>query len=388
MPPLGDGLRGAGAGGRARPCRIWRKERQTTAMRYIPARRARGAPPDLSACSRSAAESAPDRFVLVAAAVLSSGRNAPGDGGALPRDMRPLLALLGSPVLDEDTADRLLSGRLDPADTPPAYAPVARLVKAATGPATPEELAGEAAVIAAFTAMAHADPPTPVLRRASMPSKFLSVKAAAAMLAAVLSVGGVAAAATGMLPGRAAQQATDHASSAAGGGSSAQAQGNSQSAAKGPDATGSAKNGLCQAWQSGQGGTNGKREDSTAFQALATAAGGADKVDAYCQTATTAAKGHAGNGPDATGAAKDGLCKSWQAAQAGQGAANGKRMDSTAFNALATAAGGADKIGAYCQTATTATTQDHGQGQGQGGDSGGASQSSGHGQGGPPTTTG
>ncbi len=369
-------------------------------MRYIPTLQAPEAPnpagrsgpnmepPGLSACSRSGAESAPVRFVLVAAAVLSSGRNAPGDGGALPRDMRPLLALLGSPVLDEDTADRLLSGRLDPADTPPAYAPVARLVKAVTGPATPEELAGEAAVIAAFAAMAHADPPTPVPRRASMPSKFLSVKAAAAMIAAVLSVGGVAAAATGMLPGRAAQQATDHASSAATGGSPAQAQGNGQSAAKGPDATGSARNGLCQAWQSGRGGTNGKREDSTAFQALAAAAGGADKVDAYCQTATTAGQGHAGTGPDATGAAKDGLCKAWEAAQSGQGATNGKRMDSAAFQALATAAGGADKVDAYCQTTTTTAATNHGQGQG----GGGASQSSGHGsdngQGGPPTTTG
>jgi hypothetical protein len=303
--------------------------------------------------------------------------------------MRPLLALLGSPVLDEETADRLLGGRLDPADAPPAYAPVARLVKAATSPATPEELAGEAAAIAAFTAMAHADPPTPVPRRASMPSKFLSVKAAAAMIAAVLSVGGVAAAATGMLPGRAAQQATDHASSAAGGGSPAQAQGNGQSGARGPDATGSARNGLCQAWQSGQGGTNGKREDSTAFQALAAAAGGADKVDAYCQTATTTAgKGHAGNGPDATSAAKDGLCKAWEAAQSGQGAASGKRMDATAFQALAKAAGGADKIAAYCQTATTTAATNHGEGQGQSQGGGGASQSSGHGQGGPPTTTG
>jgi hypothetical protein len=301
--------------------------------------------------------------------------------------MHPLLALLGStPALDEDTADRLLSGRLDPADTPSAYAPVARLVKAATGPAAPEELAGEAAMIAAFKA--HAHPRTLVPRRASMPSKLLSVKAAAAMIAAVLSVGGVAAAATGMLPGRAAQQATDHASSAAGGGSAAQAHGSGQGAAKGPDATGAAKNGLCQAWQSGQGGSNGKREDSTAFQALAAAAGGADKVDAYCQTATTA--GHAANGPDATGAAKDGLCKAWEAAQSGQGTADGKRQDPAAFQALATAAGGADKVAAYCQTATTAAASDHGQGQGQ--SSGGASQAnsqgSDNGQGGPPTTTG
>jgi hypothetical protein len=303
--------------------------------------------------------------------------------------MHPLLALLGStPVLDEDTADRLLRGRLDPADAPSAYAPVARLVKAARGPATPEELAGEAAAIAAFTAAVHADPSTLVPRRATMPSKLISVKAAAAVLAAVLSVGGVAAAATGLLPDRAAQQATDHASSAAGGGSAAQAQGNGgQGTANGPDATGAAKAGLCQAWQSGQGSTNGKRMDSTAFQALATAAGGADKVAAYCQTSTTASHGNAANGPDATGAAKDGMCRAWQAAQAaqsGEGATNGKRMDTAAFQALAKAAGGAGNIAAYCQTTTTAAGS-HGQEQ----SSGSANDHAGdNGQGGPPTTTG
>ena len=320
--------------------------------------------------------------------LLSCAGNALGDRGALPGDMHPLLALLGStPVLDEDTADRLLRGRLDPADAPSAYAPVARLVKAARGPATPEELAGEGAAIAAFTAVVHADPSTLVPRRATMPSKLISVKAAAAVLAAVLSVGGVAAAATGLLPDRAAQQATDHASSAAGGGSPAQAQGNGgQGTANGPDATGAAKDGLCQAWQSGQGSTNGKRMDSTAFQALATAAGGADKVAAYCQTSTTASHGNAANGPDATGAAKDGLCRAWEAAQSGQGATNGKRMDTAAFQVLAKAAGGAGNIAAYCQTTTTAAGS-HGQGQQQ--SSGSANGHAGdNGQGGPPTTTG
>jgi hypothetical protein len=52
--------------------------------------------------------------------------------------------------LDDDTAERLLTGRLHPCDAPPAYAGVARVLQAATAPPTPEELAGEAAAVAAF----------------------------------------------------------------------------------------------------------------------------------------------------------------------------------------------------------------------------------------------
>ena len=69
---------------------------------------------------------------------------------------------------------------------------------------------------------------------------------------------------------------------------------------------------------------------------------------------------------------------------------HGKREDSPAFRALAAAAGGADKIAAYCQATTPGQGrqgqgQGNGQGQGQGQDPppGGGS---GHGNGGPPTT--
>jgi len=57
-----------------------------------------------------------------------------------------------SPIgpLDDDTAERLLSGRLDPLDAPPAYAAVARLLQVAAAPPTPDELAGEPAALAAF----------------------------------------------------------------------------------------------------------------------------------------------------------------------------------------------------------------------------------------------
>jgi hypothetical protein len=62
-----------------------------------------------------------------------------------------------SPIspLDGDTAERLLSGRLDPDDAPPAYAGVARLLRAAAAPAGPDELAslaGKEEALALFRA--------------------------------------------------------------------------------------------------------------------------------------------------------------------------------------------------------------------------------------------
>jgi hypothetical protein len=137
-----------------------------------------------------------------------------------------------------------------------------------------------------------------------MPSKSFNLKAAVAVTAAVLSVAGVAAAATTGRSTGPAEQAAAQAALAPRGGTPTSAHGaaardatgparDSSATGKthdgpvGPDATGPAKDGLCQAWQSGQGGDNGGRRDSTAFQALAKAAGGADKVDAFCQTADT-----------------------------------------------------------------------------------------------------
>ena len=52
--------------------------------------------------------------------------------------------------LDADTAERLLSGRLDPDDAPPGYAEVARLLRAAAVPADQVDPTGEAAAMHAF----------------------------------------------------------------------------------------------------------------------------------------------------------------------------------------------------------------------------------------------
>ena len=145
-----------------------------------------------------------------------------------------------------------------------------------------------------------------------MPRKVFTMKAAAAALVAVLSIGGVAAAATGLLPDQASPvadqaPATTAADTATHGlgraavanlGGAAQAgstDGQGRESAVGPDATGAARAGLCRAWQAGQGGDHGRRMDSVAFQALVAAAGGADKVAAYCEDVT------AGGSADAHG---------------------------------------------------------------------------------------
>jgi hypothetical protein len=282
------------------------------------------------------------------------------DDDALGPDMYPLLGFLEStpPVAGQDLLERLLDGRLDPAFAPAGNRELARLLAAATAPATPEELAGEQAALAEFRAvMPH--PLTLVPRRASMPSKLLTVKAAAAALVAVLSIGGVAAAATGLLPGQARRVADQAQSTTAAG---AAAQGLGEAAVTDLD---NATQGLCRAWQAGKGAGSGSRADASAFQALAAAAGGSDNIAEYCADVTAGgASDHSQErasavGPDATAAARAGLCRAWQA---GNGADNGRRTDSVAFQALAAAAGG-DKVAGYCADVTTGSAGDHGQGQ-------------------------
>ena len=144
-----------------------------------------------------------------------------------------------------------------------------------------------------------------------MTSKFLRVKTAAVAGLALLSIGGAAAAA-GLAPASAERAATP-ASPRTPDGQVGHAQGEAATLihrpegaaaarsstsdkpgdhATGPDASGAARHGLCQAWLAGQGDEHGKREDSTAFQALAAAAGGADRVPAYCQADADASAAH------------------------------------------------------------------------------------------------
>jgi hypothetical protein len=282
--------------------------------------------------------------------------------GALGVDMhRPLGSLEAAPPADDqDLLERLLGGRLDPASAPPGYGRLARLLAAATAPAAPQELAGERLAMASFAAAMRSHPPTLSPRRTAMPRKVLTIKAAAAALVAVLSLGGVAAAASGLLPDQASPVA-DQASATTG--------------------TDAAAHGLGPA-------------------AAANLGEAADAGSADGQGRASAV------GPDATGTARVGLCRAWQA---GPGAHHGRRMDAVAFRALAEAAGGADHIAAYCQdVAAGASAEDHGTGQvsppsvsapptsvsppssGPPADPGPPASTApgGHGQGGPPTTTG
>jgi hypothetical protein len=160
--------------------------------------------------------------------------------------------------------------------------------------------------MAGFAAVMRSCPATLSPRRTPVPSKVFTIKAAAAALVAVLSLGGIAAAATGLLSDQASQvaekaTATTAADAAALGlGKAAAADlagtapagstaGQGREAAVGPDATGAARAGLCRAWQAGQGTDHGRRMDAVAFQALVDAAGGADQVAAYCQDVTVGA---------------------------------------------------------------------------------------------------
>jgi hypothetical protein len=183
------------------------------------------------------------------------------DDHALGVDMHPPLGSLEPtpPADGQDLLDRLLEGRLNPASAPPGYGGLARLLAAATAPATPEELADAQRTMAAFAAEMRSHPPTLVPRRTAVPRKVLTIKAAAHGLgrAAAANLGG-----------------------AAGAGSAA---GQGRASAVGPDATGTARVGLCRAWQAGQGADHGQKADSVAFQALVEAAGGADNIVAYCQ---------------------------------------------------------------------------------------------------------
>jgi hypothetical protein len=142
-----------------------------------------------------------------------------------------------------------------------------------------------------------------------MPSKLLRVRTAAVAGLAALSLGGVAAAA-GLAP-TAAERATP-ATPGTPGGQAASAHGNaatlmhgpdtttaatssagrSSDHATGPDASGAARRGLCRAWLAGQGDDHGRRADAPAFQALAAAAGGADHVAAYCEADASASATH------------------------------------------------------------------------------------------------
>jgi len=242
------------------------------------------------------------------------------------RHLRPPSGFGPDPLaLDEGTAERLLAGRLHPADAPPEYRRAAMVLAAAAAPPTPDELAGERQAVAAFTAVARSIPHRAAPRRQPVLTRFVSFKLAAAATIAALSLAGVAGAATGTLPDPAQRVAhqmlggagvpgpDDHAAQTADDKSSTK----SDHSPSGPDATGHAKAGLCRAWAAGQGGENGKKLDATAFKALADAAGGADSIGDYGADATSGSEAHGQEGTTPTPS-------STVPAARGQGGGNGQ----------------------------------------------------------------
>ena len=202
---------------------------------------------------------------------------------------------------------------------------LAAVLDAARRPGDARELAGEAAARAAFSEHHR----THALRRRHVLSKGFSVKAAIAA-AGALSVVGVAAAATDNLPG------------ALGGTAQGAAIGSAASEHAGDGSEQAARLGLCEA----AGRSAAAAERGPAAAALAALAGGADRVEAYCAEVMAGTRGGpAGAGPDVLGPAGTGLCRAWQA---GRGGEKGGRELAVAFAALAQAAGGSDRVDAYC----------------------------------------
>jgi hypothetical protein len=275
-----------------------------------------------------------------------------GDDDASFADMRRRFTDADPLALDEETVERLLAGDLPPSQVPPGYAQVAALLAATTAEPTPEELAGQAEVLAELRAVtwrprragAHT-------RRAARPPRRRWAGLTAAALVGALVTGGAAAAATGNLPGPVQNVARSILGNGGGAGPVAPTEPGQQTAAAGRShASTSIPTGPTDGSQDGQpAGTGGPGTDPTA----------------------------AGNpaGPDV-----EGLC---QAFQAGKGAEQGKKLDATAFQDLAKLAGGAEKIPAYCEEVLAGGAkpkedkppQPPAGGQGQG-------------QGGPPTSTG
>jgi hypothetical protein len=100
-------------------------------------------------------------------------------------------------ALDRDTAERLVSGRMDPADAPPGYAEVVALLAAAAAPTGDPDRERAAAAHLAAVVRSSARSSTPPRRRG--PGRLRGARAAIA-IAAILLLGGAAAAATGTLP--------------------------------------------------------------------------------------------------------------------------------------------------------------------------------------------
>src|SRR6476661_1869507 len=203
--------------------------------------------------------------------------------------------------------------RRPPEPSPADHAALAPLLTALTAPPTPSELDGIAPTLAALrTAQVTSDPSPSPRRRPSMITTLAGAKLGATI---AVGLGGTAtvvyvsanvplsgAHSTASPTTVPAASATTDATETAGPSETAEATEtetatetdtpdatetpDATKTAVGPDATGPAAHGLCTAWKNltSHGAGTGKAMDSIAFTNLAKAAGGADKVAAYCAT--------------------------------------------------------------------------------------------------------
>ncbi|HEV2886547.1 MAG TPA: hypothetical protein VGX49_06530 [Jatrophihabitans sp.] len=190
---------------------------------------------------------------------------------------------------EERSFEALLSGAPLPAAAPAGSQFLADVMDALSAPTTGDELAGFATARAAYLTQFGTLPRhgRALRRRPAMPNTLFNPKIATAVAAGVLGLGGLSAAAyAGALPDTA-QDVAHHVIGAPathpgkGAGHAPKQAGTPTSTPVGPDATGPAAFGLCMAYAHGDGEAAG---GSVAFTNLATAAGGADKIEAYCAT--------------------------------------------------------------------------------------------------------
>jgi hypothetical protein len=182
------------------------------------------------------------------------------------------------------TAERLLRGASGHEQVT-GHDRLTDLLAAAAAPARDRELAGEQAAVAAFRDARLA----PALQRRrpwmlkTALANLLSVKIAAVATAAA---GGIAlAAAAGTLPGQHREEPVSPAGTSVVATTTTTTAAKQDKQDKKPENSASPSpslKGLCQAYTAGAGSEHGKAHENPAFSALIAAAGGADRVPAFC----------------------------------------------------------------------------------------------------------
>jgi hypothetical protein len=198
--------------------------------------------------------------------------------------------------LDARTVDRILSGKMEPGEGGARVAALTNLLHAAAAPVgSAADPRADLLAAMSVAVVAGASPSVPAPRARSLGRRRghrIRARAAAVAFALTLALGtGLAyAGALGPL-----QSAAAHVLHTFGLNVHAHHGGTAPSPV-GPDVTGPAAVGLCNAYASGQGGTNGGKIDSVAFQNLqdaATAVG--QTVDEFCASVAPRDHGHSGS---------------------------------------------------------------------------------------------